>query len=274
MKDRGHHWEGEPPNPDKMFGFIYEVTNNLTGQRYFGKKKYVSVQRVKVAGKSRRKVVRKSNKWEYYTSSSKHLNADIQKYGKDSFTFTLLFNCDCAATLHMEEIKIQVEHDVLRAVDEEGEYLFYNRQIAGIRFRPPAICTPRSREKMSRKRRGKDNIRYNDSTYTFINDRTGESYTGTVYDFYTKYDLISTRIHPLVNDSKTKTYLGWRLSTTPKPRIYKEYVFERVSDGEVFKGTTDAFLQEYPEIPRRFALKLSLGKTRKSKGWRIKKDVE
>jgi len=134
-----HHWKGVAPDPEGSFGFIYEVVNKVTGVRYFGKKKYVSVTRRKVAGAARKKVTRKPNKWEYYTSSSKYVNADILKYGKDSFEFILLMNCDCAATLHMEEIRVQVLNDVMRSVDAKGEYRYYNRAIAGIRFRPPKI---------------------------------------------------------------------------------------------------------------------------------------
>ena len=88
------HWlyKGEPLNdpPDNAFGFIYQITNVQTGRKYIGRKYFGKTRRVKQKGKTRRKVVRTESDWKTYTGSSKTLTADIQKLGKDMFTFEIL----------------------------------------------------------------------------------------------------------------------------------------------------------------------------------------
>lgn len=236
LMSKDHHWEGVPPDPDGSFGFIYEVTNQVNGMRYFGKKKYVSITRRKVAGSKKRKVVRKSNKWEFYTSSSKYVNADIDKYGKDNFAFTILMNCDCAATLHMEEIKVQVEHDVLRSVDVEGNYLFYNKAIAGIRFRPPSIVTKETRRKMSESSMGTAVGRVcSEETKAKLRESAKER-TPTRLGA-----VLSEKVRGKIRDSLKGRYTGEN-SCHYNPTVH---TFVHKDTGEVFKGTQYLFRTKY-----------------------------
>lgn len=76
--------------PDNFFGFVYLITNLTNGKKYIGRKYFGTSRRVKVAGKKRRKVVRKDSNWREYTGSSKTLLADIDKLGKKSFRFSIL----------------------------------------------------------------------------------------------------------------------------------------------------------------------------------------
>ena len=76
--------------PEDYFGFVYLITNLKTGKKYIGRKYFGSTRRVKVAGKKRRKVVRKDSNWKEYTGSSKELNKDIEKEGKLHFQFKIL----------------------------------------------------------------------------------------------------------------------------------------------------------------------------------------
>jgi hypothetical protein len=88
------HWlyKGEPllESPENYFGFVYLITNLKLEKKYIGRKYFGTTRRVKVAGKKRRKVIRKDSNWKEYTGSSKTLNSDIKKLGKKNFKFEIL----------------------------------------------------------------------------------------------------------------------------------------------------------------------------------------
>jgi hypothetical protein len=117
------HWElkeGLQPN-ENAFGFIYEITNNVNGRKYIGKKQCISrIKRKPLKGKKRNRIDHKESDWKSYTGSSKDLNEDIEKHGKEKFTFTILEWCNSKFELGYKEIKLQLEKDVL--LKEE----FYN----------------------------------------------------------------------------------------------------------------------------------------------------
>ena len=100
---------------ENMFGFIYEITNTVNGKKYIGKKQCSRrVKRKPLKGKSRNRIDHKESDWKTYTSSSKELNEDIQKYGKENFEFRILKICGSKWELGYEEIKEQIARDVLR----------------------------------------------------------------------------------------------------------------------------------------------------------------
>lgn len=99
---------------ENPFGFIYIITNNANGRRYIGKKQCVSrVKRKPLKGKTRNRIDHKESDWKTYTGSSKELNEDIAKYGKENFTFEILEWCGSKWELGYKEIKKQLEYDVL-----------------------------------------------------------------------------------------------------------------------------------------------------------------
>jgi hypothetical protein len=63
-------WTSTQFDPKRYFGFTYLITCIPTGKMYVGKKNF------------RNKNGKESN-WKNYTSSSKELNSDIEKLGKD-----------------------------------------------------------------------------------------------------------------------------------------------------------------------------------------------
>ena len=115
IPDTGH-WtlaEGLEYSPDR-FGFIYLITNTVTNQRYIGKKQCLSkVRRKPLKGHKRARLGFKESDWKSYTSSSKELNEDIQKYGKDKFAFVIIEWCDSKWELAYHEARIQFERNVL-----------------------------------------------------------------------------------------------------------------------------------------------------------------
>jgi len=88
------HWlyKGEllTESPEEYFGFVYLITNIKSNKKYIGRKYFGTTRRVKVAGKKRRKVIRKDSNWREYTGSSKPLNKDINRLGKSKFKFEIL----------------------------------------------------------------------------------------------------------------------------------------------------------------------------------------
>ena len=76
--------------PEGYFGFVYLITNLKSGRKYIGRKYFGTTRRVKVAGKKRRKVIRKDSNWKEYTGSSKELNQDIKTLGMLQFRFEIL----------------------------------------------------------------------------------------------------------------------------------------------------------------------------------------
>jgi hypothetical protein len=114
------HWalaDGVVINED-TFGFIYEITNTVTNRKYIGKKQCISrFKRKPLKGKKNKRIDYKESDWKKYTSSSNELNADIEKYGKDKFSFKILKACGSKWALGYYEIKEQIAKDVLMRDD-------------------------------------------------------------------------------------------------------------------------------------------------------------
>jgi len=119
MEDTGH-WDCSIINEstEVPFGFIYLITNKVTNKKYIGKKQCLTVlKRAPLKGKKNKRHKTVETDWRVYTSSSRQLNEDIEKQGKDDFTFEILKFCDSKWQLAYEETKIQFEKEVLLSDD-------------------------------------------------------------------------------------------------------------------------------------------------------------
>jgi len=156
-----HHWGGLEPNPDCFFGFIYLIENTINGRLYVGKKQYWAAtgnfrnRSSHISTDKWRPEQWKPSDWNYYTGSSRELNADIKKFGKNKFRFIILSQHSTKGDLHYEEIKEQAVRNVLAEKLTEDVYLYYNKSIAAIKFRPPDHHSDSAREKLSLLNRGK-----------------------------------------------------------------------------------------------------------------------
>jgi hypothetical protein len=114
------HWElaaGVAPQ-ETAFGFIYEICNSVTNRKYIGKKQCISkLKRKPLKGRKNKRIELKESDWKVYTGSSNELNADIEKYGKDKFRFTILHFCGSKWELGYREIKEQIYRDVILSED-------------------------------------------------------------------------------------------------------------------------------------------------------------
>ena len=116
--------------PEDCVGFIYLITNTVSGRMYVGKKlakfsktKYKTVK-LKNGTKKRRKIKSKiTSDWQTYYGSSEELSNDIKQLGNEKFTREILHYCTSKAQTSYLEAKEQFDRRVL----ETNEY--YNGHI-------------------------------------------------------------------------------------------------------------------------------------------------
>lgn len=139
-------------SPENYQGFIYLIINNETKRAYIGKKRYFSVTTLPpLKGYKRKRKQFKEMSWRDYTGSSKELNEDIEKLGKDKFTFICLCECETQAELTYTETKLQYDMNVLTDVLPDGNRKYYNKAIGAVKFIPPTVVAQSTREKLRQK---------------------------------------------------------------------------------------------------------------------------
>jgi hypothetical protein len=117
--------------PEDCVGFVYLITNNISGRKYIGKKlaKFSKtsyrVVKLKNGNKKRKRIKSKiDSDWQLYYGSNDQLNQDIQALGADNFTREILFYCRSKAECSYVEAREQFNHRVLESDD------YYNGQIS------------------------------------------------------------------------------------------------------------------------------------------------
>jgi len=107
--------------PSNAYGYVYLITNNLTGRKYIGKKLFWFRKTKVVKGKKKRLKV--ESDWRDYWSSSDEVKADVKSMGEINFTREILHICQNKGSCNYLEAKEQM----LRGVLESD--LYYNAQI-------------------------------------------------------------------------------------------------------------------------------------------------
>ena len=116
--------------PDDCVGFVYLITNNLSGRKYIGKKlakfsktTYKTVKQ-KNGIKKRKKIRSKiDSDWQQYYGSSPELTADVIKLGAENFSREILFYCKSKSECSYIEAREQFSRRVLESAD------YYNGHI-------------------------------------------------------------------------------------------------------------------------------------------------
>jgi Putative endonuclease segE, GIY-YIG domain len=117
--------------PEDCVGFVYLITNIVSGRKYIGKKlakfaktTYKTVKLKNGTKKKKRIRGKIESDWQTYYGSSVELTADIAKIGVDKFTREILHYCKSKSETSYIEAREQFDRKVL----ESNEY--YNGQIS------------------------------------------------------------------------------------------------------------------------------------------------
>ena len=110
--------------PEDCVGFVYLITNNLTGRKYIGKKlaKFskttYKVVKLKNGNKKRKKIRNKiDSDWQTYYGSNTELNQDLERLGAGNFTREILYYCKSKAECSYIEAREQFSRRVLESDD-------------------------------------------------------------------------------------------------------------------------------------------------------------
>ena len=108
--------------PENCVGFVYMITNLVTGRKYIGKKlakfSKITYKTIKLKnGNKKRKKIRGAidSDWQLYYGSNTELLQDIQHLGTDNFTREILFYCQSKAECSYIEAREQFHYRVLES---------------------------------------------------------------------------------------------------------------------------------------------------------------
>lgn len=108
---------------DDYIGFVYCITNNVTGKKYIGKKLFKNTRRTKVKGQTRRKKTVKESDWKEYWGSNKVLQEDVKTLGEDKFERIILKLCKSKGECNYWEAKYQMQYEVLESDDWYNDWV-------------------------------------------------------------------------------------------------------------------------------------------------------
>ena len=127
-------YNGEVFNSDHIqdsFGFVYHIHCNTTDRDYIGRKYFWSFR--KKRGASRRN--KSESDWKKYYGSCPELKEDVDKYGRENFTRTILSLHKTKGKTNFEETRQLFAHNVLTESLDSGVPRYYNSNILNRYFR-------------------------------------------------------------------------------------------------------------------------------------------
>jgi hypothetical protein len=117
--------------PEDCVGFVYLITNIITGRKYIGKKlaKFAKtsykVVKLKNGTKKKKKIRSKiDSDWQTYYGSNTELSKDVLELGAENFRREILYYCKSKSECSYIEAREQFNHKVLESKD------YYNGQIS------------------------------------------------------------------------------------------------------------------------------------------------
>jgi hypothetical protein len=111
----------------KSYGFVYLITDQVTGKMYVGRKYFWSMRKKKGATKRKRE----ESDWKSYYGSGDEIKALVKEFGQNRFSRQILSVHSTRGDVNYSEVREQFRRDVL----EKDEYI--NANINGKWFRKP-----------------------------------------------------------------------------------------------------------------------------------------
>lgn len=110
--------------PEDCVGFVYLITNNISGRKYIGKKlaKFskttYKIVKLKNGNKKKKKIRGKiESDWRDYYGSNVELSKDVVQLGSENFTREIIFYCASKAECSYIEAREQFSRKVLESKD-------------------------------------------------------------------------------------------------------------------------------------------------------------
>ena len=116
---------------DDFFGFVYCITNNTNGRQYIGRKYFWKFRTPR--GKKRK--VKSESDWKKYYGSCPELKEEIQRFGRQNFSRTILSLHKTAGKTNYEETKQLFINGVLTESLDNRTPKYYNSNILSRYFR-------------------------------------------------------------------------------------------------------------------------------------------
>jgi len=123
-------FEGSPflsEDINDLYGFVYCITNTLTGKRYIGRKYFHQLRKPRGGGRR----VKSESDWKKYYGSSAELTADRKEFGNLIFKRDIISLHKSKGLTNFEETRQLFLNNVLTEAMSDGTPAFYNSNILG-----------------------------------------------------------------------------------------------------------------------------------------------
>ena len=118
----------------EFYGFVYLITNLVTGRKYIGKKFFYSSKTKQVKGKKKRYKV--SSDWQTYYGSNAELTKDVIELGSENFKREIIHLCKSKGECGYLEAKEQFNNAVIESDDYYNSWIMvrvHSNHIKGLK---------------------------------------------------------------------------------------------------------------------------------------------
>jgi len=118
------------------WGFVYNITNLQNQRQYIGRKYFWQKRKPRNTAKNKRRTrVTSESNWRIYYGSCPELKQDVEKFGRSSFSRTILSLHLTPGKVNYEETRQLFLNNVLVESLTDGTPAFYNSNILGRYYR-------------------------------------------------------------------------------------------------------------------------------------------